>query len=246
MSGKVTLSGLHTVMAVLRYRPERLLELWVNADRKDRRMDQLLDLAQQAGVTVQTAQRQELDKRAGDKHHQGVVASVRPATPGTDQQLERLLDTLDAPPFLLVLDGVTDPHNLGACLRSADAAGVHAVITPRDRSAHLNATVDRVSSGASQVLPLFQVTNLVRCLKSLQQRGIWLTGLAGEASDSLYEANLQGPVALIMGAEGQGLRRLTRETCDHLVRIPMAGQVESLNVSVAAGICLFEALRQRQ
>ncbi len=245
MSGKVTIAGIHTVLAVLRYRPERLLELWVSADRKDQRMDQLLDLAKKAGANVQRVKRQELDKRADDKHHQGVVASVRPATPGTDQQLSQLLDKLDAPPFLLVLDGVTDPHNLGACLRSADAAGVHAVITPRDRSAHLNPTVDRVSSGASQVLPLFQVTNLARCLKSLQQRGIWLTGLAGEASDSLYEANLQGPVALIMGAEGQGLRRLTRDTCDHLVRIPMAGQVESLNVSVAAGVCLFEALRQR-
>jgi len=232
-------------MAVLRYRPERLLELWVNAERKDQRMQQLLDQAQKAGATVQTAQRQELDKRAGDKHHQGVVASIRPASPGTDQQLDQLLDKLEAPAFLLVLDGVTDPHNLGACLRSADAAGVHAVITPRDRSATLNATVDRESSGASQVLPLFQVANLARCLKSLQQRGLWLTGLAGEASDSLYQANLQGPVALVMGAEGQGLRRLTRETCDHLVRIPMAGQVESLNVSVATGICLFEALRQR-
>ncbi len=245
MSGKLAITGIHAVMAVLRHRPERLLELWVNIERKDRRMEQLLALAGQMGITCQAVPRRELDKRAGDRHHQGVVASVRPASPGHERELCSLLDRLDVPPFLLVLDGVTDPHNLGACLRSADAAGVHAVIIPRDRSAQLNATVDRVSAGASQVLPLFQVTNLARSLKFLQERGIWLTGLAGEASQTLYEVNLDGALALVLGAEGQGLRRLTSETCDHLVRIPMAGQVESLNVSVAAGICLFEAVRQR-
>jgi 23S rRNA (guanosine2251-2'-O)-methyltransferase len=156
-----------------------------------------------------------------------------------------MLDGLDHPPLLLILDGVTDPHNLGACLRTADAAGVDAVIAPKDNSAPLNATVRKVACGAAEVVPYIQVTNLARTMKDIQGRGIWITGTAGEAEQSVYQANLTGPVALVMGAEGKGMRRLTRENCDYLINLPMAGSVSSLNVSVATGVCLFEAVRQR-
>ena len=237
--------GLHGVAAVVRYHPERVIELWLDAERRDARMRALLDQVAAAGLRVQRVARKELDRLAEGAVHQGALARVHSARAGKEGDLERLLDGLEAPPLLLVLDGVTDPHNLGACLRTADAAGVHAVITPRDRSAGLGPVVDKVSSGASQVLPFFQVVNLARTLKSLKQQGIWLTGLTGEAPRRLYDQDLGGPLALVLGAEGQGLRRLTREACDHLVHIPMLGHVESLNVSVATGVCLFEALRQR-
>jgi len=240
------LYGLHAVQALLERDPARVSELWADARRHDRRVQQILVLAHAAGIPCHAAERRQLDERVPAGRHQGVVAAVKPPRALAESDLDRLLNGLDAPPFLLVLDGVTDPHNLGACLRSADAAGVHAVIAPRDRAASLTPTAIKVASGAAQSIAFVQVTNLARSLKSLQDRGIWLVGLDGHAEQTLYELDLRGPLALIMGAEGQGLRRLTKERCDFLANIPMVGTVESLNVSVATGVCLFEALRQRR
>ncbi len=240
-----TIHGIHAVMAVLRREPRRIRRLLIARGRRDRRLDELLALAHESGIAVVQAERKALDELTGGARHQGVVAEASPAQAGDESSLTALLDTLVEEPLLLVLDGVTDPHNLGACLRTADAAGVHAVIVPKDRSAGLTPVVSKVACGAAETVPFIQVTNLARTLKRLQQRGIWLAGLAGEAEQTLYQANLHGPLAVVMGAEGQGLRRLTRETCDFLLRIPMHGLIESLNVSVATGVVLFEALRQR-
>jgi 23S rRNA (guanosine2251-2'-O)-methyltransferase len=186
-----------------------------------------------------------LDRDAGHANHQGVLAQCRAAAERTEGELPGLLASLSGPALLLVLDGIQDPHNLGACLRSADAAGAQAVILPKDNAAPITPVVRKVASGAAEVLPVFQVTNLARTLDELKDAGVWLIGAAGEAEQTLYDVDLRGPVALVLGAEGTGLRRLTREKCDHLARIPMAGTVESLNVSVATGIFLFEAVRQR-
>jgi len=204
----------------------------------------LLDLAVTAVITTQRVTGEELDKLA-EGVHQGVVAEVTPSQVWSEEMLTHLLDRLDGVPLLLVLDGVTDPHNLGACLRSADAAGVQAVIVPRDRSASLSPVVRKVACGAAETVPLVAVTNLARTLKQLQQRGLWLVGTAGEAEQFIYDVDLKVPSVIVMGAEGAGMRRLTRENCDYLARLPMAGAVSSLNVSVAAGVCLFEAVRQR-
>ena len=187
----------------------------------------------------------EIARAADGVNHQGVLAWVRSPKPRLEKDLPDLLQGLDRPPFLLILDGVQDPHNLGACLRTADAAGVHAVIAPKDNAAGLTPTVCKVASGAAETVAYVQVTNLARAMDRLKEQGIWLTGTAGEATTDVYQADLKGPLGLVMGAEGSGLRRLTRERCDHLVRLPMLGRVESLNVSVATGICLYEALRQR-
>jgi len=240
------LYGLHAVQAALERAPQSITEVWVDQRRHDRRMADILALARQAGITTHGSDRCELDALVPGARHQGVVArSAAPRKLG-EADLDAILDGLDAPPFLLILDGVTDPHNLGACLRSADAAGVQAVIAPRDRAASLSPTAIKVASGAAQSVPFVQVTNLARTLKDLQERGIWLVGLDGHAEQTLYELDLRGPLGMVMGAEGQGLRRLTKERCDFLATIPMAGTVESLNVSVATGVCLFEALRQRR
>jgi 23S rRNA (guanosine2251-2'-O)-methyltransferase len=237
--------GLHAVEAVLRA-PGRVRELWLDAARRDQRMRELAARAEQEKVRVQWVGKEKLDELAGEEaRHQGAVARVRPSQPLSESGLEDLLVQLTAPPFFLVLDGVTDPHNLGACLRTADGAGVHAVITPRDRAVGLNPTVRKVASGAAETVPLIQVTNLARTLRTLQEAGVFIVGTAGEAEQELYQANLTGPLALVMGAEGKGMRRLTRDHCDLLVRLPMRGGVESLNVSVATGVCLYEALRQR-
>lgn len=236
--------GLHSVEAVL-CRPERVAALWLDQGRRDQRLLALAQTAQAAGIELHWVARQELDRLTGGDRHQGAAARVRPAEVRNETYLEHLLTELRVPPFLLILDGVTDPHNLGACLRSADAAGVHAVIAPRDKACGLTPVVRKVASGAAESVPFVQVTNLARTLRALQQNGVFLVGAAGEAGQSLYQADLRGPLGLVMGAEGSGLRRLTREHCDLLIRIPMAGSVESLNVSVATGICLFEALRQR-
>lgn len=230
---------------MLRHSPERILELWVQAGRTDRRASSLLALAADHQVPVQEAAHGQLDRLSGDAAHQGVVARVRALGPWDEARLLDLLAHLTRPPLLLVLDGITDPHNLGACLRSADAAGVDAVIATRDRAAGLDGAARKVAAGAAEFLPFVTVTNLVRTLDSLKQRGVWVAGLAGEAPSTLYEKDLTGALAIIAGAEGQGLRRLTRERCDFLLRIPMGGHVESLNVSVAAGIAMFEAVRQR-
>jgi 23S rRNA (guanosine2251-2'-O)-methyltransferase len=237
--------GLHAIGAVLARAPERLLELWMASPRDDARARQLRERALAAGVRIQAASSESLAKLVGDVTHQGAVAAVRPLKAWDEHDLLTNLSQIDGDPLLLVLDGVTDPHNLGACLRTADAAGVHAVIIPKDRSAAVDGVVRKVAAGAAEFVPVASVTNLARALDLLKEQGIWVVGTEGEAAQTLYQADLKRPLALILGAEGSGMRRLTRERCDFVVRIPMAGQVESLNVSVAAGVALFEARRQR-
>lgn len=244
MAKSTTIYGLHAVTTAVTRHPERVLSLLVDQKRADKRMETVLNEAYQHGISVEQANKQQLDKLA-DGAHQGVVARVKPVEVFNEQFLEKLLEDLDEPAFLLVLDGVTDPHNLGACLRTADAVGVHAVIAPRDNSAPLNATACKVACGAAESVPYVTVTNLSRMLKQLQQYGVWITGTAGEAEQDIYQADLKGSMALVMGAEGKGMRRLTRDHCDQLVKIPMAGEVSSLNVSVATGVCLYEVVRQR-
>ncbi|MDF5094154.1 23S rRNA (guanosine(2251)-2'-O)-methyltransferase RlmB, partial [Vibrio parahaemolyticus] len=199
---------------------------------------------QVCGVSIQQMTRKTLDDKARGANHQGIIARVKPAKQLNENDIDDILAKHESP-LLLVLDGVTDPHNLGACLRNADAAGAAAIIVPKDRSAPMNATVSKVACGAAEVVPLIRVTNLARTMRTLQEKGIWFVGTAGEATHDIYQAKLTGPLAIVMGAEGDGMRRLTRETCDDLIKIPMAGSVSSLNVSVASGICLFEAVRQR-
>jgi 23S rRNA (guanosine2251-2'-O)-methyltransferase len=239
------LFGQHAVRTALKRDSKRIKRLLVQQGRNDERIQQVIDLAAPVHVRPERVSRQELDRLSDGGVHQGVLVLCDPILSKDEAFLDQLLDGLDTAPFLLVLDGVTDPHNLGACLRTADAAGVQAVIAPKDKSAPLNSTVSKVACGAAEVVPYVQVTNLARTLQMLQERGIWITGTAGEAEQMVYDASLTGPMALIMGAEGKGMRRLTREHCDHLIKIPMSGEVSSLNVSVAAGVCLFEAVRQR-
>ncbi len=238
--------GLHAVTSLLNRNPGRVRRLLVQQGRRDERLQTLLDKAEAHRIKVIELAKAELEQRAGGGRHQGVIAECEPIKALSEKALDVLLDNAGSAPLVLVLDGVTDPHNLGACLRTADAAGVALVIAPKDKSAPLNATVAKVACGAAEVVPYIQVTNLARTLQSLQQRGIWITGTAGEAEASVYETDLTGPCALVMGAEGKGMRRLTRENCDQLINIPMAGEVSSLNVSVATGVCLFEVVRQRQ
>ena len=252
MSTGSVVFGIHAVEAALKQDATAIEQLWCDKQRHDKRLHGLLQLAVKKGLKAQPLTRAELDKMASGGKHQGVVARVAQAaaaatTARNETFLEQLLTELDVPPFLLVLDGVTDPHNLGACLRSADAAGVHAVIAPRDRACGLTSVVRKVASGAAETVPFVQVTNLSRTLKSLRNAGVWVVGTAlEEGAVPIYERDLKGPLALVLGAEGKGIRRLTRENCDDLIYVPMAGTVQSLNVSVATGICLFEALRQRQ
>jgi 23S rRNA (guanosine2251-2'-O)-methyltransferase len=242
-----TAYGIHAVDVILRRSPERIISLSIQAGRNDKRIQGLLSLAQNQGVSVDRVAKAELDAMVSERH-QGVVAIIKPrkADGGvTERDLPSYLKGIDCP-LVLVLDGVTDPHNLGACLRSADAAGVAAVIVPKDNSAELNAVARKVASGAADVIPLVRVTNLARTLHSLKELGIWIVGTTGEADTLVYDQDLSIPTALVMGAEGPGMRRLTTEACDFLVKLPMAGDVSSLNVSVATGICLFEAVRQRR
>lgn len=241
---KEKLFGVHAVSAVLRAEPERVLALWLAEGGKPERVREIKRLAASAGIGIQPCSKKQMDGWVAG-NHQGIVAECRPAALAGDQQLAALLPRLDNP-LLLVLDGITDPHNLGACLRCADGAGVDAVIIPRDKSVGLTPTVRKVASGAAEHVPVFAVSNLARSLELLKQHGIWLVGTAGDAQQCLYAATLDGPIALVLGAEGKGMRRLTRERCDYLIQIPMAGSVSSLNVSVAAGVCLYEALRQRR
>jgi 23S rRNA (guanosine2251-2'-O)-methyltransferase len=245
--------GIHAVDSLLRQNPKSIQRLWLQQGRDDKRMAALLELAQNQGVPVVREPRKAMDEMVKGRH-QGVVAEVNAVPVSGDSgqanlwqeaQLLRAVDAKEGPLLLLVLDGVTDPHNLGACLRSADAAGVDAVIVPRDKSADLSPVSRKVACGAAEVVPFVRVTNLSRTLQALKERGVWLFGAAGEAENSLYDNDLNVSMALVMGAEGSGLRRLTREQCDFLVRLPMSGSVSSLNVSVATGVCLFEAQRQR-
>lgn len=237
------LFGFHAVSVRMKTAPQSIVEVYFEATRRDARMRQFLDRAREAGVRLIEADSLRIAKLAGSHGHQGVAARVSPLAPITS--LDDLLDTTDGPPLLLVLDGVTDPHNLGACLRVADGAGVHAVIAPKDHAVGVNATVAKVASGAAETVPYFMVTNLARTLGELKERSIWCIGTAGDAPQSLYQADLTVPLALVLGAEGDGMRQLTRKTCDALVHLPMRGAVGSLNVSVASGVCLYEAVRQR-
>ncbi len=236
--------GFHTVTSRLRQRAEGVYEIFIDAERRDMRVKDLVQLAETHGVRIVQANAKRLDGMTGGTKHQGVAARVDDVR--LSHSLDDILDALTEPPLLLVLDGITDPHNLGACLRTADAAGVHAVVAPKDRAVGLNATVTKVASGAAETVPFITVTNLARTLKELKERDIWVIGTAEDASTSLYAPGMGRSLALVLGAEGEGMRRLTRETCDELRAIPMAGSIESLNVSVAAGVCLFEARRQRQ
>lgn len=242
MSATRTLHGFHAVTARLRQRPDSVRALYVADAKQGPRMRDLLARASGAGRPVHTADAQRLRDLAGTDHHQGVVAIVDAAE--AELTLNRVIETAREPLLLLVLDGVTDPHNLGACLRSADVFGAHAVIVPKDRAVGVNATVAKAASGAADTVPVITVTNLARALRDLKDRGVWILG-ADTGGESLFEADVAGPVAWVLGAEGAGLRRLTRELCDRIVGIPLAGTVESLNVSVAAGICLFASRRAR-
>ena len=236
--------GFHSVEAILAKEPERFLEIYALKGREDKRLNPVIDQARKFGISVQFMQRKALDNKANGEQHQGIIANVKAARMYNEKDLDEII-AREETPFLLVLDGITDPHNLGACLRSADAAGVHAIIVPKDKSAKLNGTARKVACGAAETVPLVQVTNLARTLREIKDAGVWVVGTAGETDTELFDANLTGPMAVVMGAEGDGMRRLTRERCDLLVKIPMAGSVSSLNVSVATGICLFEVLRQR-
>jgi len=237
-----TLVGFHAVTARLRQRPESVRSIFVDAARRDPRMRELVARAESAGREVHRVDDQRLAKLAGHSHHQGVVAIVDATHPHVT--LDDVLEDVTEPALLLVLDGVTDPHNLGACLRNADAFGAHAVIVPKDRAAGINATVAKAASGAADTVPLVTVTNLARALRDLKAKGVWILG-ADTGGESLFDADVSGPVAWVLGAEGAGLRRLTREHCDRIVGIPLVGSVESLNVSVASGICLYATRRAR-
>jgi 23S rRNA (guanosine2251-2'-O)-methyltransferase len=236
--------GFHAVASRLRQNPASVEEIYVDAGREDRRMGELVRAAEERGRRVMRVDARRLDGMCAKGRHQGVAARIQLAK--LPQHIDELLDGLDEPALLLVLDGVTDPHNLGACLRVADAMGVHAVIAPKDRAVGINATVSKVASGAAETVPYIAVTNLARALRELKSREVWVIGADERATGDIYDLTLTGPVAWVLGAEGEGMRRLTREHCDELARIPMQGTVESLNVSVSAAVCLAEARRQRR
>jgi len=237
--------GIHAVEALLQNEPERVLRLCVHQDRQDKKIEAIVQLAKKSGIRVEAMKRHELDHLTHDANHQGILAYCKPAKVLTEADLKSLLVKLQNPPLLLILDGIQDPHNLGACFRSADAAGVHAIIAPRDRSVGITPTVTKVACGAAETVPFIQVTNLARTLELLKELGIWIYGADGEAKENVYQIDFTGPIAIVMGAEGEGMRRLTRDKCDGLMKIPMHGSVSSLNVSVATGVCLFEVVRQR-
>jgi len=242
MSNRI-LFGFHAVTVRLKSAPKSIHEIHIDASRRDQRMRQFVERAKEAGARLIDSDDERLRKICGTHRHQGVVARVE--TIAMSHSLDDTLDAVEADPLLLVLDGITDPHNLGACLRVADGAGAHAVIAPRDHAVGVNATVAKVASGAADTVPYFMVTNLARTLNELKERNIQIVGTSDDAVQSIFDADLRGPLALVMGAEGSGMRQLTRKTCDRLVHLPMHGAVESLNVSVASGVCLYEAVRQR-
>jgi len=249
MAQQEFLYGIHSVAAVLESEPERVLDVMIAKGRSEERINDIVNTARNNGISVQFVHRKTLDEKSDSEQNQGVIARAKPARILDEADLDKIFKSVQSSPntipFFLVLDGVTDPHNLGACLRNADAAGVQAVIVPKDNAVGLTPVVRKVASGAAENVPLIQVTNLSRTLKYMQQQGVWVIGTAGEAPQIIYECKIEGAVALVMGAEGKGMRRLTRETCDELIKLPMAGTVSSLNVSVATGICLFEIVRQR-
>lgn len=244
MSGEL-LYGIHSIEAALNHDPQNVIELYFEVDSHNPRIKELSDRARDLGLKPHARDKAALDRMTGGARHQGAVARYRAPPPRAEGELPALIEQAGRDALLLVLDGITDPHNLGACLRSAEAAGVTAVIAPKDKAAGITPTVRRASSGAADRVAFFAVTNLARTLKTIKQQGVWLVGLAGEATQNLYTIDLKGPIAIVMGSEGEGMRRLTGEACDFLAKIPMRGDVESLNVSVATGVVLFEALRQR-
>lgn len=244
MSSTIYQYGLHAVQSLLDHQPERVKCLWVLQARHDEKLMQILQLAKQQNIRIEKIGRDALDQKVKNANHQGIIAECMPVKSYSEHELPQLLERIEGVPFILVLDGVQDPQNLGACFRTADAAGVHCIIAPKDKAVGLTATVSKVACGAAETVPFVQVTNLARFLELLKEKGIWVYGAAGEADQSIYQCNLKGPVAIVLGAEGQGLRRLTRENCDALIRIPMNGSVSSLNVSVATGVILFEVVRQ--
>ena len=243
MAASQILIGFHAVSARLRFAPESIKEVYVEAARRDRRMLALMEQATAAGRPVRPVGVERLEGLARGQRHQGVVAMADSLELAMD--IDEVLDDAQEPAFLLILDGVTDPHNLGACLRTADGAGVQAVVAPRDRAVGLNSTVQRVATGAADTVPYLTVTNLARTLRALKDRGVWVVGTDDEAEKTIHDVDATQPIAWVLGAEGEGMRRLTRETCDELVHIPMKGSIESLNVSVASAVCLYETVRQR-
>ena len=241
--------GIHAVTSALRMSAGNVKEVWL-ADQagKNKRLSDIAELAKKSHIPVQLVSRGKLETYTNGVRHQGVLARLKQRSPALsigETELAGFVDSLDQPPFLLVLDGIQDPHNLGACIRTANAAGMHAVIAPKDRAAGVTPVVRKVASGAVEAIPFIQVTNLARTLRMLKDAGVWIAGADEKGESTLFDVDLSGPLALVLGAEGKGLRRLTRDLCDFVVHIPMTGSVESLNVSVAAGICIYEAMRQR-
>jgi 23S rRNA (guanosine2251-2'-O)-methyltransferase len=239
------LFGIHAVQAALDYSPQKIRRAWVDSQRQDVRLKQVIDDIVKLGITPEKTERKKLEKMADGKNHQGIVVAVELPAMRSEDQLKQDVEALTATPFYLVLDQVQDPHNLGACLRTADAVGAHGVIVTKDNAAGITPTVCKVASGAAETVPVYQVTNLARVLRWLKEQNIWIMGAAGEAEQTVFQMKLDMPLAVVMGTEGTGMRHLTRQHCDFLVKIPMAGQVESLNVSVAAGVLLYEVFRQK-
>ncbi|MGR9046049.1 MAG: 23S rRNA (guanosine(2251)-2'-O)-methyltransferase RlmB [Gammaproteobacteria bacterium] len=237
--------GIHSVQAALDYSAKNIFHAWVDAQRHDKRLSQIIEDLKVLGIQPEKADRKKLDRFAEGKNHQGIVIEMELPSARNEDQLKQSIETLSGIPFFLVLDNVQDPHNLGACLRTADATGVHGVIVTKDNATGITPTVCKVASGAAETVPVYQVTNLARTLRWLKEHEIWIIGAAGETEQSVFQADLTLPLALVIGAEGKGMRRLTREQCDMLVKLPMSGQVESLNLSVAAGVLLYETIRQR-
>ncbi len=238
--------GIHAVQALIKARPDHIVNAWMDRQRKDAKLQAIKQSLDEVGIRIDYVDKKTLEKLSSNANHQGVLLTAKLPQERTEEQLKKALKEQQDQAFYLVLDQVTDPHNLGACLRTALAAGVQGVIVPKDNACRLNATVCKVASGAAELLPVYRVTNLVRTLKYLKTEGVWVSGAAGEATKDVFEAELTGSVAIVMGAEGKGLRPLTQQQCDQLIKIPMSGKVESLNVSVATGIILYEVLRQNQ
>lgn len=240
------LFGIHAVQAALDYSPQNIRRAWIDSQRQDARLKQLIDDLLALGITPEKTERKKLERMAEGKNHQGIVAAVELPAMLSEDRLKQDVEALNENAFYLVLDQVQDPHNLGACLRTADAVGAHGIIVTKDNAASITPTVCKVASGAAETVPVYQVTNLARVLRWLKEQNIWIMGAAGEAEQTIYDMQLDMPLALVMGAEGTGMRHLTRQHCDFLVKIPMAGQVESLNVSVAAGVMMYEVFRQKR
>jgi len=237
--------GIHAVQAALDFSANKIQHVWVDSQRQDKRLQPLLNQLKSLSINIDKADRKRLDKMTDGKNHQGIVAEVEMPGVHSEDELKHIVNTMSEMPFFVILDQVQDPHNLGACLRSADAAGVHGIIITKDNSSGITPTVCKVASGAAETVPVYQVTNLARTLRWLKEQNIWIMGSTGDTEQSIFTADLKMPLAIVMGTEGTGMRRLTQEQCDFLVKIPMVGQVESLNVSVAAGIMIYEVFKQR-